>query len=168
MEPSAPSFPLPTHLAMSPITTTNNDFIAVRRGYLEFLQQHCCDCPRLNEQSRAFVQISRTSIPSAQPTKEYGSRKRKRATKGPWKKEGKARDYFLQRLPKATEWHKRQIVLVESGENYEHAICGFTKKSSVHSKEVSVQGDTRQEDELVTIVSRHIQSSQLRKIKASL
>jgi hypothetical protein len=136
---------------MNPTATTNDDLVVVSRSYLEFLRQHCCDCPRLDEKSRTFVQNSPTAIPSAQLSEGTGPRKRKRATKGLLENQDRARDYFLQHLPKSTEWHKRQVELVGSPQNYERAIYSLTRKSSVDGNKDPVQGYTRREDELIAV-----------------
>ncbi|KAF2871073.1 hypothetical protein BDV95DRAFT_53841 [Massariosphaeria phaeospora] len=155
---------------MNPTAITNDDLVVVSRSYLEFLRQHCCDCPRLDEKSRTFVQNSPTTISSAQLSKGTGPRKRKRATTGPLEKRDKARDYFLQHLPKSTEWHKRQAELVESPQNYERTIYSLTSRSSVEGKKDPVQGYTRREDELIAVgvdlallAERSLQNMELQK-----
>jgi len=111
----------------------------------------------LDEQSRAFLHGNHGLISPAQPPNPPGSKKRKSPGQEPLpepppkKKKDKARDAFLRNLPKAVEWHKRQIEIVENDEQYERIICSLTSHSRVHIKEEPDQKNPESEDELVTI-----------------
>ena len=144
--------------------TTNADFVIVQRSCFELLWQHCSNCHHFSDQQRAFFQEHHVEIPYAPSRHEPASKRRKtlpkpiamvsseplKSKKEGWKKKYRARDWFLQNAPKASQWHDTQINVVSEAKNYEAIIQSLTERSKVNNLEALNQRYFESENNLVT------------------
>jgi hypothetical protein len=145
--------------------TTNTDLVIVRRSCLDLLWQHCSNCPDFGDQQRAFLREHHVEIPYAPPPDEPAPKRRKtlpdppdaesseplKSSKERRKKKHRARDWFLQNAPKASQWHNRQINIVGEAKNYEAVIQSLTERSKVDALEEPSQENPESENDLVVI-----------------
>ena len=139
--------------------TINAEFVIVRRSCLDLLLQHSHGCHGFSDQQRGFLRKHHIEIPRASLPDEPGSKRKtphepgaaERPSKERRKKKDKAKDWFLRNVPKAKQWHSKQIKIVGAVAAYEVAIRSLTDRSQVGVIKKPSQENRESEDGLVAI-----------------
>ena len=140
--------------------TPPTDLVLVPKSYLNLLQDHYDCCPELNVQQRDLLRANHVEIPYATPLSDVAAKRKKlpgneisKHTKSleRQKKKLRARDCFLRRLPKTSQWRVRQEVIVGEEKNYEDIVRSFTRCSKVDATGELSQRTLKSRDDLVLI-----------------